>query len=143
MLIADQIAGTFPDLLDPDVESALALVHQRFSTNTFPSWPLAHPYRYIAHNGEINTLRGNLNWMKAREALCRSDVLGEDLAKVFPVTREGLLDCPQEILFIERLRQKLYRASLDGLHGGRNAAMAGQKDDGDVQPNFGHPLLEV
>jgi glutamate synthase (ferredoxin) len=92
MLSADQIAAMYPDLVDPDVESALALVHQRFSTNTFPSWPLAHPYRYIAHNGEINTLRGNLNWMKAREALCRSDVMGDDLAKVFPVTREGLSD---------------------------------------------------
>jgi len=92
MLSADQITAMFPDLADPDVESALALVHQRFSTNTFPSWPLAHPYRYVAHNGEINTLRGNLNWMKAREALCRSDVLGDDLAKVFPVTREGLSD---------------------------------------------------
>src|SRR5262249_25718289 len=76
MLKADQIAPMFPDLVDADVESALALVHQRFSTNTFPSWPLAHPYRYIAHNGEINTLRGNINWMKAREALCQSDVLG-------------------------------------------------------------------
>ena len=89
MLSADQIEGMFPDLVDPDVESALALVHQRFSTNTFPSWPLAHPYRFIAHNGEINTLRGNINWMRAREALCRSPVLGDDLAKVFPVIREG------------------------------------------------------
>ena len=89
MLIADQIETMYPDLADPAVESALALVHQRFSTNTFPSWPLAHPYRYIAHNGEINTLRGNINWMKAREALCRSDVLGEDLKNVFPVIREG------------------------------------------------------
>ena len=69
MLTADQIEPMFPDLADPHVESALALVHQRFSTNTFPSWPLAHPYRYVAHNGEINTLRGNINWMKAREAL--------------------------------------------------------------------------
>src|SRR5438093_524154 len=92
MLSADQIETMFPDLIDPDVESALALVHQRFSTNTFPSWPLAHPYRSVAHNGEIHTLRGNINWMRAREALCRSDVLGEDLAKVFPVTREGLSD---------------------------------------------------
>jgi len=92
MLSADQIEAMYPDLADPDVESALALVHQRFSTNTFPSWPLAHPYRYIAHNGEINTLRGNINWMKAREALCHSDLLGEDLAKVLPVTREGLSD---------------------------------------------------
>ena len=71
MLTADQIQPTFPDLTDEDLESALALVHQRFSTNTFPSWPLAHPYRYVAHNGEINTLRGNINWMKAREGLLR------------------------------------------------------------------------
>ena len=89
MLIADQIAPMFPDLTDPDMESALALVHQRFSTNTFPSWPLAHPYRYIAHNGEINTLRGNINWMRAREGLLRSDVLGDDLRKILPIIREG------------------------------------------------------
>jgi glutamate synthase (ferredoxin) len=89
MLSADQIETMFPDLVHPDVASALALVHQRFSTNTFPSWPLAHPYRYIAHNGEINTLRGNINWMRAREALCRSPLLGDDLAKIFPVIREG------------------------------------------------------
>ena len=89
MLIADQMETMFPDLADPDVESALALVHQRFSTNTFPSWPLAHPYRYIAHNGEINTLRGNINWMHAREAICQSDLLGDDLAKILPVIREG------------------------------------------------------
>src|SRR5216117_1172434 len=92
MLSADQIVTMYPDLADPDVESALALVDQRFSTNTFPSWPLAHPYRYIAHNGEINTLRGNINWMRAREALCRSDLFGDDLRKVLPVTREGLSD---------------------------------------------------
>jgi glutamate synthase (NADPH) large chain len=89
MLTADQIAPMFPDLVDPEMESALALVHQRFSTNTFPSWPLAHPYRLIAHNGEINTLRGNINWMRAREGLLRSDVLGDDLAKVLPIIREG------------------------------------------------------
>ena len=89
MLIADQIETMFPDLTDPDVESALALVHQRFSTNTFPSWPLAHPYRYVAHNGEINTLRGNINWMHAREAMCESDLLGDDLKKILPVIREG------------------------------------------------------
>jgi glutamate synthase (ferredoxin) len=92
MLSADQIETMYPDITDPEVESALALVHQRFSTNTFPSWPLAHPYRFIAHNGEINTLRGNINWMRAREALCRSPLLGEDLPKVLPVTREGLSD---------------------------------------------------
>ena len=71
MLTAAQIQPTFADLGDPDMESALALVHQRFSTNTFPSWPLAHPYRFVAHNGEINTLRGNINWMHARESLLR------------------------------------------------------------------------
>jgi glutamate synthase (NADPH) large chain len=89
MLTADQIAPMFPDLLDPDLDSALALVHQRFSTNTFPSWPLAHPYRFVAHNGEINTLRGNINWMRARQGLLRSDVLGDDLAKILPIIREG------------------------------------------------------
>ena len=89
MLTADQMGPMFPDLLDPDMESALALVHQRFSTNTFPSWPLAHPYRYVAHNGEINTLRGNINWMKAREALLHSAVLEHDLKKIVPIIREG------------------------------------------------------
>ena len=92
MLIADQMETMFPDLSDPAVESALALVHQRFSTNTFPSWPLAHPYRYAAHNGEINTLRGNINWMRAREALCESDLFGDDLRKLFPIVREGQSD---------------------------------------------------
>src|SRR5499433_854556 len=89
MLSADQIEAMYPDLTDPDVESALALVHQRFSTNTFPSWPLAHPYRYVAHNGEINTLRGNINWMRAREGLLRSELLGDDLRKILPVIRDG------------------------------------------------------
>src|SRR5499427_3754474 len=89
MLTADQIQPTFPDLTDPDIESALALVHQRFSTNTFPSWPLAHPYRYVAHNGEINTLRGNINWMRAREGLLASDLFGADLKKILPIIREG------------------------------------------------------
>ncbi len=69
MLTTPQLAEFFPDLADDRVESALALVHSRFSTNTFPSWPLAHPYRYLAHNGEINTVQGNRNWMRAREAL--------------------------------------------------------------------------
>ena len=89
MLSADQIEGMFPDVMDPLVESALALVHQRFSTNTFPSWPLAHPYRFVAHNGEINTLRGNINWMRAREALCHSALLGDDLQKIVPIVVEG------------------------------------------------------
>jgi glutamate synthase (ferredoxin) len=89
MLTAAQIQPTFPDLGDPDIESALALVHQRFSTNTFPSWPLAHPYRFIAHNGEINTLRGNINWMQARESLLQSPLFGDDLRKLLPIIREG------------------------------------------------------
>ena len=89
MLTASQLESMFPDLTDRAVDSALALVHQRFSTNTFPSWPLAHPYRYVAHNGEINTLRGNINWMKAREALLESSALGDDLKKVLPIVREG------------------------------------------------------
>jgi glutamate synthase (NADPH) large chain len=89
MLTPSQMAPMFPDLTDPQMESALALVHSRFSTNTFPSWPLAHPYRYQAHNGEINTLRGNINWMRAREALCSSPLFGEDLKKLFPIVMEG------------------------------------------------------
>ena len=72
MLTTPQLGEFFPDLNDERVESALALVHSRFSTNTFPSWPLAHPYRYVAHNGEINTVQGNQNWMRAREALLAS-----------------------------------------------------------------------
>ena len=92
MLIGSQVEQMFPDLVDPKFESALALVHQRFSTNTFPSWPLAQPFRYIAHNGEINTLRGNANWMHAREALCESNLFGEDLKKLFPIVLEGNSD---------------------------------------------------
>jgi len=88
MLTGNQIEPMFPDITDPDMESALALVHQRFSTNTFPSWPLAQPFRYICHNGEINTLRGNINWMHAREALCKSDLLGDDLQKILPIVME-------------------------------------------------------
>jgi glutamate synthase (NADPH) large chain len=85
MLTTDQLPAFFPDLRDDRVESAIALVHSRFSTNTFPSWPLAHPYRYIAHNGEINTVKGNRNWMRAREALLASDVLPGDLERLFPI----------------------------------------------------------
>jgi glutamate synthase (ferredoxin) len=85
MLLAHQMEPYFPDLTDPAMESALALVHSRFSTNTFPNWNRAHPYRYIVHNGEINTLRGNINWMHAREKLCSSELFGEDLKKILPV----------------------------------------------------------
>jgi glutamate synthase (ferredoxin) len=89
MLTAGQLSEMFPDLVDPDLESGLALVHQRFSTNTFPSWPLAHPYRVVAHNGEINTLRGNINWMRAREGILQTDVFGKNFPRVLPVIREG------------------------------------------------------
>jgi len=89
MLTGSQIEPMFPELGDPDVESALALVHQRFSTNTFPEWRLAHPFRYVAHNGEINTARGNANWMHARQALCKSDLFGDDLEKLYPIVIEG------------------------------------------------------
>ena len=89
MLTAPQLRGYFPDLQDERTESALALVHSRFSTNTFPSWELAHPYRMIAHNGEINTVRGNINWMRARESQLASELFGDDLAKVLPVVQAG------------------------------------------------------
>jgi glutamate synthase (NADPH/NADH) large chain len=92
MFLADQLPTYYPDLHDPDFESALALIHQRFSTNTFPTWSLAHPYRYIAHNGEINTLRGNLNWMAARQASARSPSFGEDIHKLWPISYEGQSD---------------------------------------------------
>jgi glutamate synthase (ferredoxin) len=85
MLLTEQLTQYFPDLIDETMETALALVHSRFSTNTFPSWDRAHPYRYLAHNGEINTLRGNINWMKAREAHFASDVFGEDMQKIPPI----------------------------------------------------------
>src|SRR5581483_4965419 len=89
MLSAPQLARYFPDLTDGRFATAVALVHSRFSTNTFPSWQLAHPYRLIAHNGEINTLRGNVNWIRARESQLASSLFGDDLAKVLPVIAEG------------------------------------------------------
>jgi glutamate synthase domain-containing protein 2/glutamate synthase domain-containing protein 1/glutamate synthase domain-containing protein 3 len=89
MLTAPQLPRYFTDLRDPRLASRLALVHSRFSTNTFPSWELAHPYRMIAHNGEVNTLRGNINWMRARESQLASELFGDDLEKVIPVVREG------------------------------------------------------
>ncbi|MGZ4262074.1 MAG: glutamate synthase large subunit [Solirubrobacteraceae bacterium] len=89
MLTAPQLPRYFTDLRDPRLASRLALVHSRFSTNTFPSWELAHPYRMIAHNGEVNTLRGNVNWMRARESQLASELFGDDLQKVIPVVREG------------------------------------------------------
>src|SRR5471032_1009538 len=92
MFLADQLGDYYPDLHDADFESAVALVHQRFSTNTFPTWSLAHPYRYIAHNGEINTLRGNNNWMAARQASVSSPLFGKDISKLWPISYEGQSD---------------------------------------------------
>ncbi len=85
LLMPEQVGAFFTDLSDPDMESALALVHSRYSTNTFPTWDLAQPFRFLAHNGEINTLRGNINWTRARESLMAADVWGKDLDKVFPI----------------------------------------------------------
>ena len=92
MLLANQVGEYYPDLQDRSVISALALVHQRFSTNTFPTWDLAHPFRMIAHNGEINTVRGNVNWMAARHAAMSSELLGEDLEKLWPLIMGGQSD---------------------------------------------------
>ena len=89
LLLADQVDKYYPDLSDPKMTSALALVHQRYSTNTFPTWDLAHPFRFIAHNGEINTVRGNINWMHARESMLAHPVFGPDLDKIKPIVREG------------------------------------------------------
>ncbi|PAW76056.1 MAG: glutamate synthase large subunit [Verrucomicrobia bacterium Tous-C9LFEB] len=88
MLMPAQVDRYYPDLLDPAMETALALVHSRFSTNTFPSWDRSHPYRYIAHNGEINTLRGNVNWMAARQSLFQSELFGDDIKKILPIINE-------------------------------------------------------
>ena len=92
LLLATQVGSFYDDLRNPDCVSALGLVHQRFSTNTFPSWKLAHPYRFIAHNGEINTVRGNINWMNARRRTMESDLLGPDLDKLWPIIPHGQSD---------------------------------------------------
>jgi len=92
MLLAKQVGEYYPDLHDSSMVSALAMVHQRFSTNTFPTWDLAHPFRYICHNGEINTLRGNFNWIRAREGAIASKVLGDDLHKLWPLIYDGQSD---------------------------------------------------
>ncbi|MFC4784643.1 glutamate synthase large subunit [Nocardioides sp. MAHUQ-72] len=92
MLTTDQLDNFFPDLTDERIASAMAVVHSRFSTNTFPSWPLAHPFRFIAHNGEINTVMGNRNWMRAREALLKSDLIPGDLERLYPICTPGASD---------------------------------------------------
>ncbi len=105
MLLTEQLEQYFPDLLNPAMETAIALVHSRFSTNTFPSWNRAHPYRCIAHNGEINTLRGNINWMHAREALFVSEAFGEDTGKILPIidpngSDSAMFDNTLELLYL-------------------------------------------
>ncbi len=92
MLTTPQLPDFYPDLTDERIESALVLVHSRFSTNTFPSWPLAHPYRYVVHNGEINTVMGNRNWMRAREAMLATDLIPGDLDRIFPICTSGASD---------------------------------------------------
>ena len=92
LLIAPQLAKFYPELADPEVTTALCLVHQRFSTNTFPSWQLAHPFRYVAHNGEINTLKGNASWMHARQSILASPLFGDDIKKLFPIIAPGSSD---------------------------------------------------
>ncbi|MBW3096336.1 glutamate synthase large subunit [Pseudohoeflea sp. DP4N28-3] len=92
MFLAFQVKSYYKDLADPRFVSAIALVHQRFSTNTFPSWKLSHPYRMVAHNGEINTLRGNVNWMAARQASVSSPLFGDDISKLWPISYEGQSD---------------------------------------------------
>src|ERR1017187_7270794 len=104
LLLAPQIANFYPELKDPEGVSALCLVHQRFSTNTFPSWQLARPYRYIAHNGEINTLKGNVNWMHARQSILESPLFGDEIKKLFPIiapdgSDSSNLDNAVELLF--------------------------------------------
>src|SRR5258705_347757 len=103
MLIAPQLPAYFPDIVDSRVESALAMVHSRFSTNTFPNWARAHPYRYVCHNGEINTLRGNVNWMNARQSVLASPLFGADIKKLLPIINAGgsdsaMLDNAVELL---------------------------------------------
>jgi glutamate synthase domain-containing protein 2/glutamate synthase domain-containing protein 1/glutamate synthase domain-containing protein 3 len=105
LLLAYQVKKFYPDLADPAIESGLALVHQRYSTNTWPTWERAHPYRYLCHNGEINTVRGNHNWMRAREAVIRSGVWGDDLAKIMPLINpdgsdSGMVDNVLEFLVL-------------------------------------------
>jgi glutamate synthase (NADPH/NADH) large chain len=104
LLLAPQIVNFYSDLSDRDAASALCLVHQRFSTNTFPSWQLAHPFRFIAHNGEINTLKGNVNWMHARQSVLASELFGDDVKKLFPIIQPGgsdsaMFDNALELLF--------------------------------------------
>ena len=103
LLIPEDIGRYYTDLKEPDLVTRLALVHQRFSTNTFPSWDLAQPFRYMCHNGEINTLRGNVSRMRAREELIKSDLFGEDISKIFPTVVDGKSDSASMDMVVELL----------------------------------------
>ncbi|MDR1874702.1 MAG: glutamate synthase subunit alpha, partial [Synergistaceae bacterium] len=108
MLVPGQISAFYPDLRDEDVESAIALVHSRYSTNTFPSWERAHPIRHLIHNGEINTIRGNVNWVKAREAILESEKYGADYAKILPIINEDGSDSAMLDDFLQFMRNAGY-----------------------------------
>ena len=101
MLVSTQVRNFFLDLLDTKVESAIALVHSRFSTNTFPSWDRAHPNRFLCHNGEINTIRGNVNMVRAREGLFKSEYYGEDVNKILPIIPKESSDSAMFDNFLE------------------------------------------
>jgi glutamate synthase (ferredoxin) len=103
LLIPEDIGRFYSDLRQPDLVTRLALVHQRFSTNTFPSWDLAQPFRFMCHNGEINTLRGNVSRMLARQELMKSDLFGDDIKKIFPIITEGKSDSASMDLAVELL----------------------------------------
>jgi glutamate synthase (NADPH/NADH) large chain len=113
MFLAHQLEAFFPELADGTMQSAMALVHQRYSTNTFPAWDLAQPFRFLCHNGEINTLGGNLNWLKARETIMASDLLGNDLAKVLPVATPGASDSAT----LDAMLELLYHSGRSLPHG--------------------------
>ena len=132
MLNASQLLTFYPDLLDPRFESHLGLVHSRFSTNTFPSWSRAHPYRYISHNGEINTLRGNVNWMFARQSTLRSETFGEDLQKILPaIDPDGsdttIFDNVLELLHLSGRSLAHVMMMMVPEPWGRNAAMSAER----------------
>ena len=113
MLTTGQLEEFYPDLSNKNVYSKIALVHSRFSTNTFPSWPLAHPYRFIAHNGEINTVKGNRNWMHARENLLATNKISGDLNRIFPICANGASDSASfdEVLHKDYIAQSVTEKS--------------------------------
>jgi len=139
MLLAYQVGEYYLELKDARVESALALVHQRFSTNTFPSWDLAHPFRMICHNGEINTLRGNVNWIRARQGAISSPILGKDLDKIFSQQHERVIDNDNTVRFEGRslqIPQQTFRFSM-----ARCRVLVCEHLDQTLSVHYGHHLL--